>query len=1030
MLKLIQKSLIAALLLICVYPSTAQLMARVQTSKVSRNSEKTLKEALGELKNYYGKDILFFDRNIEAFTVSNEAINLKTDLEQNLNSVLKSTDLVFKKNKNGGYVITKNTERRLVNQEPRFPETIEREAINSSAEEVKLTPKITEQPVKGKVVDEKGEPLLGVNIILKGTKKGTTTDASGNFKIDAPKNSVLIFSFVGYITKEIQVSDDETLTVKMESNTGELTEIIVVGSRSNVARTKTETPAPVDVISVKDLAQTGQGDLTQMINFSAPSFNSARQTISNGTDHIDPATLRGLGPDQVLVLINGKRQHSTALVNVNSTVGRGSVGTDLNAIPMGAIERIEVLRDGAAAQYGSDAIAGVINVILKKNTGNLSFTNQFGQTKVGDGKAYLGNLNYGIGLGNKGGFLNATINFSDRSPTNRTGSYNNTVYLASLPATRFQGTSVYVPLTAAQLSNQTQDNNLVAQKNFDRNGMIVGNSKSTNYAGFLNMALPVSANLELYGFGGFNQRYGRAAGFYRYPNNSRTNNLTLYPDGYLPFIETDIKDYSAAFGIRKVVKEGWNIDLSNVYGGNSIDFSVKNSLNASMGNNSPKDFYCGQLSFSQNTTNLNFSKGFQNLGFTKFFNIAFGGEFRVDYYAIKQGEEASWKDYNPANTPAAQVKAAGVQVFGGFRPTNEVNKSRSNLGLYLDLESDLTEKLLLGAAVRFENYSDFGSNLSNKLVTRYKFTDAFSIRGGINRGFRAPSLHQKFYSAVSTQFITVAGVNQQREVTTVRNDADITARLGIPELKPETSLSYSLGLTSNLNNKLLITIDAYQIDIQDRIVVSGRFSSTIPQLADFFKGTDVTEAQFFTNAIDTRTKGIDAIITYKNRFENNTNLTLNLAANFNETIIQGGSTGVRTPTQLNGLGETLMNREEKGRIEVNQPKSKIVLSANYQIKNLNLKLQGTRFGEISTIAPSDPLQDQTFSAKWISDIALGYKFNKNITVNVGANNVFDVYPDLVADPRLTNDGTVIYSRFATQFGFNGAYYFVNLNLNF
>jgi len=1027
MKKNIQKLIAVALFSMSIYPCSAQLIARIQTTKIAHNSEKMLKEALSELKNYYGKDILYFDRNIDAFTVSVDAIDYKNNLEQNLKSILKSTGLTFKKNKNGGYIITKNTEGRLVNQESRFSENNEKESSTTLNDDEKALQKFTEQPIKGKVVDEKGEPLLGVNVVVKGTQKGTSTDANGNFKIEVNKNAILKFSFVGYITKEVQVTDQETITVKLESTTGELSEIIVVGSRSNVARTKTETPAPVDVISVKELAQTGQSDLTQMINFSAPSFNSARQTISNGTDHIDPATLRGLGPDQVLVLINGKRQHSTALVNVNSTVGRGSVGTDLNAIPVGAIERIEVLRDGAAAQYGSDAIAGVINVILKKNIGNLTFTNQVGQTKQGDGKTYVGNLNYGIGLGNKGGYLNATLNFSDRSPTNRTGSYNNTVYLPILPATRFPGTTFYVPLTDAQLTSQQQDNALVAQRGFDRNGMIVGNSKAQNYAGFLNMALPVSSNWELYAFGGFNQRYGRAAGFYRYPNNTRANNLTIFPDGYLPFIETNIKDYSAAAGIRRTAKTGWNVDLSNVYGGNSIDFSVKNSLNASLGNASPKDFYCGQLSFSQNTSNLNFSKGFQNFGFTKFFNAAFGAEYRIDNYVIKQGEEASWKDYNPANTPANQVKAAGVQVFGGFRPSNEVNKSRSNLGIYVDLESDLTNKLLVGAAARYENYSDFGSNLSGKLVSRYKFSDVFSLRGGINRGFRAPSLHQKFFSSVSTQFITVAGVNQQREVTTVRNDADITSRLGIPELKPETSLSYSLGVTSNLSNKLLITIDAYQIDIQDRIVLSGRFSSTIPQLADYFKGTSVTEAQFFTNAIDTRTRGIDAIFTYKNRFENNTHLTVNVAANFNKTTIEGA---VRTPTQLNGLGETLMNREERGRIEVNQPRSKILLSANYQIAKLNFKLQSTRFGEISTIAPVDPLQDQTFSAKWISDISVGYKFNKNVALNVGANNVFDIYPDLIADPRLNNDGTVIYSRFATQFGFNGAYYFVNLNLNF
>jgi iron complex outermembrane recepter protein len=793
-----------------------------------------------------------------------------------------------------------------------------------------------------------------------------------------------------------------------------------------VARTKTETPAPVDVISVKDLAQTGQNDITQMINYTAPSFNSARQTISNGTDHIDPATLRGLGPDQVLVLVNGKRLHTTALVNVNSTVGRGSVGTDLNSIPVGAIERIEVLRDGAAAQYGSDAIAGVINVVLKQSTGKLTFNNQIGQTKAGDGQAYVGNLNYGFNLGKKGGFLNLTLGFNHRNPTNRTGTYNNTVYLATLPQTRFEDFSFSRPLTAAELTRQTNDNNQVAQNSFDRDGMIVGNSRSQNYSVFANMAIPLQKDWEVYANGGYNQRYGKAAGFYRYPNNSRTNNLTLYPNGYLPLILTDIKDNEVSAGIRKVSKTGWNIDFSNTYGGNSIDFNVENSLNASMLNTSPKDFYCGQLAFRQNTINANFSKGFQNFGFTKFFNMAYGAEFRIDDYQITQGEEASWKDYNAPNTPAAQIKAAGVQVFGGFRPTNEVREKRTNLGIYADFESDITDNFLLGTAFRYENYSDFGGNLSGKLVARYKFTDFFSLRGGINKGFRAPSLHQKYYSAVATQFITVDGVNQQREVTTVRNDDPITAKLGIPELKPETSWSYSLGITSNIKNKLLLTIDAYQIEIKDRVVISGRFSNTVTQLVSYFQGTNITEAQFFTNAIDTKTQGLDAILTFKQALNAKQNLMINVAVNFNETKIIGN---VRTPTQLQGLGETLLNREEKGRIEVNQPRNKYILSANYQISKLTLKAQTTRFGKISTIAPVDKTQDQTFAAKWITDFSAGFQLAKFVSLNVGANNVFDIYPDKVFDPRLTNDGTVVYSRFATQFGFNGAYYFAGLNFS-
>jgi iron complex outermembrane recepter protein len=880
--------------------------------------------------------------------------------------------------------------------------------------------------ITGIVKDEKGEGIPGVSVSVKGTKNGTLTDAEGKFSLNASKGATLIITSIGFENQEVVVVNDIDLTITLKNSTFSLSEVAVVGTRSSVARTKTETPAPVDVISVKDLAQTGQNDITQMINYTAPSFNSARQTISNGTDHIDPATLRGLGPDQVLVLVNGKRLHTTALVNVNSTVGRGSVGTDLNSIPVGAIERIEVLRDGAAAQYGSDAIAGVINVVLKQSTGKLTFNNQIGQTKAGDGQAYVGNLNYGFNLGKKGGFLNLTLGFNHRNPTNRTGTYNNTVYLATLPQTRFEDFSFSRPLTAAELTRQTNDNNQVAQNSFDRDGMIVGNSRSQNYSVFANMAIPLQKDWEVYANGGYNQRYGKAAGFYRYPNNSRTNNLTLYPNGYLPLILTDIKDNEVSAGIRKVSKTGWNIDFSNTYGGNSIDFNVENSLNASMLNTSPKDFYCGQLAFRQNTINANFSKGFQNFGFTKFFNMAYGAEFRIDDYQITQGEEASWKDYNAPNTPAAQIKAAGVQVFGGFRPTNEVREKRTNLGIYADFESDITDNFLLGTAFRYENYSDFGGNLSGKLVARYKFTDFFSLRGGINKGFRAPSLHQKYYSAVATQFITVDGVNQQREVTTVRNDDPITAKLGIPELKPETSWSYSLGITSNIKNKLLLTIDAYQIEIKDRVVISGRFSNTVTQLVSYFQGTNITEAQFFTNAIDTKTQGLDAILTFKQALNAKQNLMINVAVNFNETKIIGN---VRTPTQLQGLGETLLNREEKGRIEVNQPRNKYILSANYQISKLTLKAQATRFGKISTIAPVDKTQDQTFAAKWITDFSAGFQLAKFVSLNVGANNVFDIYPDKVFDPRLTNDGTVVYSRFATQFGFNGAYYFAGLNFS-
>lgn len=800
--------------------------------------------------------------------------------------------------------------------------------------------------------------------------------------------------------------------------------IVVTGSRSQQARSNTDAAAPIDVVSGAQLTETGQIEVAQMINFVAPSFNSAKQTIANGTDHIDPATLRGLGPDQTLLLLNGKRQHTTALVNVNSTVGRGSVGYDLNAIPAAAVERIEVLRDGAAAQYGSDAIAGVINVGLRRNNSGVEVRNQIGMTLQGDGEVFQSSANAGFALGD-GGFLNATAQFIYRGPTDRSGTYNNTVYLAPLPATRFPGFDFSRPLTAAEIARQAADDALVRQRGFDRNGMIVGNSEATSYSGFLNAGLPIG-DWDAYAFGGWTHRDGRAAGFYRYPNNPRTSNLTLFPDGYLPFIETGIDDYTAAIGIRRGGGDELVLDISSKFGGNEIAFDVDNSINASLRDATPTHFYAGTLLFQQFTNNVDVSRQFEGFLGTESFNVAAGAELRFDRYAIFAGQPESYLDYNPPGTPASQILASGVQVFGGFRPANEVDEDRRAIGVYLDVESDITERLLLAAAVRYEDYSDFGSNISGKLVGRFNLTDSLALRGGINRGFRAPSLHQRFFSSVSTQFITVNGVNQQREVTTVRNDSDIAARLGVPSLQPETSWSYSAGATLNLGRALNLTVDAYQIDIDDRIVISGRFSNTIPALAQFFAGTNVTEAQFFTNAIDTRTRGLDVVATSVNDLFDGT-LTASLALNLNRTRILGD---VRTPPQLAGFGETLLNREERGRIEVNQPRSKIIGTLLYDIGAFSARIAATRFGEITTIAPQLPEQDQTFSPKIVTDISLSYDLNDRVEIQVGANNVFDVYPDRVFDPRLTNDGTVPYSRFATQFGFNGASYFAALNFNF
>jgi iron complex outermembrane receptor protein len=818
----------------------------------------------------------------------------------------------------------------------------------------------------------------------------------------------------------LSIGPEPADTLKRQPRPSVQEEVVVVGSRWLTARTNTRTPMPVDIVSSTDLVRTGQTDLNQMVNFVVPSFNSAHQTISDGTDHIDPATLRGLGPDQMLLLINGKRQHTTALVNVNSTVGRGSVGYDMSVVPAEAIERIEVLRDGAAAQYGSDAIAGVINIVLRNGVGSNSFVTMHSQTKAGDGQTTLGSLNYGVRIGGEG-FLNGTLQYSDRGPTNRSGTYNNTVYQPRLPDSRY-----FAPLTPAEQLSQLQDNALVEERGFDRNAMIVGNASARNYRTFFNSAVPIGDGIEVYGFGGYNQRSGRAAEFYRYPNVPQTGNLSIYPDGYLPFLETNIQDMTLAIGVRRRENDGWNVDLSSEYGRNSIAFEVDNTLNPSLGTLSPTHFYCGKLGFAQHTTNLDFSRSLDTPGALQSLHMAFGAEYRTDRYRIDAGDEASWRDYNPPGTPPSEALAYGAQGFDGFRPADATDQTRSNFALYADFGSDITRRLLVTAATRFEEYSDYGSSVSGKLAGRFELLEKLGIRGSINKGFRAPSLQQRYYSATGPQFITIDDLNQQREVTTVRNDSDVARRLGIPQLRPEKSLSYSLGLAADMSDALRFTVDAYQIDIADRIVLSGRFSNSVPQLAQYFEGTDITDAQFFTNAVDTRTRGADAILTYRNQLANENVLSVNAAFNYNRTHV----TEVRTPPQLAGLGETLLNREERGRLEVNQPRDKLILGLSYSTSRAYLHVQTTRFGEITAVAPQDPAEDQTFSAKFVTDISFAYEVSDIVSVTIGANNIFDVYPDKVADPRLTNDGTVPYSRFATQFGFNGASYYAKLQLQF
>ena len=916
------------------------------------------------------------------------------------------------------------------------------------------------QGIKGKVTDSAdGSTMPGVTISVNGTTKSTATSATGeyNLKLDAGSYTIKA-SFLGYetILKNVTVdaniqSVDFILTITGTS----LMEVAVIGSRSK-PRSNIESLVPVDVISAKEIRSFPQTDITQILNYIAPSFSSNRQTVADGTDHIDPASLRGLGPDQVLVLVNGKRRHNTALVNINGTFGRGSVGTDMNSIPVAAIERIEVLRDGAAAQYGSDAIAGVINIVLKKVT-PLTISSMYGQSasnalgrKHTDGKNYQFDASKGWDLSGKG-FVNLAAQYLQRDETNRGGLDTRPLLFSNPPARGTNETEADFQTRFAGL--KAADNARAATNGVSRNNMVVGNSLSKNFGSFLNTEYSLSENAKAYLSTGYTRKTGEAAGFTRLPFQTTQIDVTVYPNGFLPFINTTVNDVSIIAGVKGTAL-GWNYDLSNTYGQNNLRFDIDRTLNASYPvGTSPTSFYAGKLKFGQNTTNFDVNKRFDFQSKLSSINMAYGAEFRSDNYQIEAGEEGSYGNFGRrlGTPPTTTPTASGSQVFPGFNPKNALNKSRNNIGLYADYELEFGKLATLEVAGRFENFSDFGSNFSYKVAGKVKVASQLNIRGAIATGFRAPSLAQRYLSNESTQF--VAGLPTQ--VLTVNNDSPIVRLFGVGSLKAEKSTSYSSGITGTIVSGLTYTVDAYLIDIKDRIVFSSQFTRGIAGVPEILNTVDPTaqinSIQFFTNAIGTRTKGLDVVLTDRIKLNGSSTLTLSAAANFNQTrvrSIQGSDVIQNSPT----LRARLFDRTERSRFESSVPASKINLSTAYANKKFDVSLRSVYFGKVAYLNPVDPATltgatagafglDQEFAGKWVTDLSVGYKVITQLTLTLGVNNLFDVYPDRNnLDPRNnetnfnspatgnyttardnTSNGRFAYSRAVSQFGFNGRF---------
>ncbi len=829
--------------------------------------------------------------------------------------------------------------------------------------------------VSGTISELTGEPIVGVNIVEKGTSNGTISSIDGSFFLELNSEpATLVFSFIGYTTKEIAVSSQAAnLQVELEENIQSLQDVIIVGTRFN-ARSELTSPVPIDKITASELESSGQLSIDQMITYKIQSYNASQQTISDATAHFNPADLRGLGPSRTLVLINGKRKNASALVYVNDTPGKGEVGVDMQSIPVSAIKRIEILRDGASAQYGSDAIAGVINIVLKDNFDYTDINIFSGVTSEGDGFNAGFNANAGFNLTNDG-YFNVSAGYKFQDNTNRAGSPGKDDLFG------VDGSNPWI------------------QKNPDL-GMTVGMPKMTTFDVFYNLDIPLKNQAHLYSFGGATYRNGESYALYRTPYwVDDPDNIFHKPgetyNGFQPTFGTDIHDRTFAIGAKGKLNE-WDFDVSVTTGSNTVDYTIGNTMNVDLGRLSPTTFNAGGYEFRNMVQNIDLHRKFGN------FTLGFGSEFRTENFVTNAGEEASYV-------------GSGAQSFPGLQPLNEVNQTRFNIGFYTDLEYEINS-FLIGGALRYENYSDFGNTLNWKINARLKLLeDKMVVRASANTGFRAPSLHQIYLSNIQT-LISAGTVSNQG---TFNNNSPVIRDLEVPTLKEEEAFNYSFGITLNPAPKLDITLDYYNVAVDDRVVFTNEIASSTPPISDILDAFDVTSIKFFINAVNTNTSGFDAVVSYSDLSAGRGAFNFNLAFNANKTSIEGK---IKTPKPIEDSGAEIFNRKEQSRIETARPNNKILLGVNYTTGKFSTTANFTRFGEVSWKHADDASKDQTFSAKLVTDLYLSYKFTEQFRFSLNINNLLNVYPDKIdtkGDPVTDLGGRFQYPWEVNQFGFMG-----------
>ena len=904
--------------------------------------------------------------------------------------------------------------------------------------------------VSGTVTDGAGNALFGANVTVEGTSSGAATAADGSYSVDGVSGGAytVTASYIGYESASVSVNVDGSATANfsLASSAVSGNTVSVLGSR--FARNVDEQAVPVEVITELEIRASGFTETSELLQALIPSYNSPKGYITDGSDHMRPATLRGMAPNQTLVLVNGKRRHQGALVHVNGSVGRGSTQVDLNAIPASAIAKIEVLRDGAAAKYGSDAVAGVINLILKESGGaDMSIT--YGQNHSYFDRGYAAGeglidgqdaSTYGWDLDDEhegNGYLPYTADRGWARSGNETilKQDGQSLIIHAGNGMEVFGGNLYI---SGQIRDGGRSNRAgldprrqyfagmdAEEAAFDRENHRIGAGEFEQVSMMWNGSFPMERG-TLYTFGGFNTRNGESGCYYRRAQDNRTLRA-WYPDGFLPLISPELSDKSFAVGMKGLMGD-YAYDLSVNTGSNDFKWGMTNSHNATYGTGpgQQSEFDLGTLGYSQTTVNFDLTKQVEMDGFAGPVSLAMGAEMRMENYTIEAGEEAGYADggFDVLDGPNAGAGAAvGCQCLPGLSPTNEQDRDRDAISVYVDAEANVLENLLVNVALRTENYSDFGATTNGKVAVRYEIQDGVAARGSFSTGFRAPALQEAYFSSIATNFID--GIPY--EVGTFPNDSEPAIALGAKDLEPETSTNLSMGMTYK-DDTFTLAVDAYQIKVDDRITMSETFngSGATSDMATFFADRNIPAVggRYFFNGINTETNGLDIVATMTQDLSNGS-LLLKAAMNFNDTEVTNKGDLV-TPTQLaDYTTDQLLGRANTVRFESSSPAEMFQFSARVQRPTTTFMVKMNRWGEV-TIPSGSVEREQVLSSKWTTDMEYSFQATSQVRVSFGMNNVFDVYPDKTIK-RNSFNGIFQHSGYS-PFGFNGRYVYTRLDM--